>query len=306
MFSTGRKPAHRFGRRPAERELSEVVPVAHTTESFTHRGKRLVYDSYGEGDRLLVYLHGLLLDSEINRGIAEALAARGNRVVLLDLLGHGRSDKPRHASAYRMDTYATQVFALLDELGAEEAVLGGVSLGANVSLFAADHHPHRVRGLVLEMPVLERAVPSAASVFVPLLLLVHYGRPVLRITSSILRRAPLTHFSPLDSFVHAAALPPDSMAAVLHGILVGPIAPTEEQRSRMLFPALLLAHGNDLVHPFDDAAALVKQMPNASLVRAHSPLELRLRPRRLTNEIAVFLDQTWATTAGSGAQRRAG
>jgi hypothetical protein len=31
-----------------------------------------------------------------------------------------------------------------------------------------------------------------------------------------------------------------------------------------------------------------------------------LRPRRLTNEIAVFLDQTWATTAGSGAQRRAG
>jgi hypothetical protein len=39
------------------------------------------------------------------------------------------------------------------------------------------------------------------------------------------------------------------------------------------------------VHPFDDAAALVKQMPNASLVRAHSPLELRLRPRRLTNEI---------------------
>ena len=80
---------------------------------------------------------------------------RGNRVVLLDLLGHGRSDKPRHTSAYRMDTYATQVFALLDELGAKEAVLGGMSLGANVSLFAADQHPHRVRGLVLEMPVLE-------------------------------------------------------------------------------------------------------------------------------------------------------
>src|SRR5439155_1203541 len=83
------------------------------------------------GDRLLVYLHGLLLDAEVNRGIAEALARRGNRVVLLDLLGHGRSDKPEHASVYRIDLYAHQVFALLDHLGAEQAVLGGVSLGAN-------------------------------------------------------------------------------------------------------------------------------------------------------------------------------
>lgn len=278
--------------------------MPYTSGSFTHRGKRLVYDSYGEGDRLLVYLHGLLLDSEINRGVAEALAARGNRVVLLDLLGHGRSDKPRHASAYRMDTYATQVFALLDELGAEEAVLGGMSLGANVSLFAADHHPHRVKGLVLEMPVLERAVPSAAAVFVPLLLLVHYGRPLLRMTSAVLRRAPLTRFGPLDSFVHAAALPPDSMAAVLHGILVGPIAPTEEQRSRIVAPTLLLAHGNDLVHPFDDAAALAEQLPNASLVRAHSPLELRLRPKRLTDEIAYFLDDTWGVKAERPAKKR--
>ncbi|HUO49896.1 MAG TPA: alpha/beta fold hydrolase, partial [Acidimicrobiales bacterium] len=85
--------------------------------SFVHRGDRLVYDTYGEGDRLLVYLHGLLIDSELNRGIAEALAARGNRVVLLDLLGHGRSDKPRHAGPHRMDLYAEQVLCLLDELG---------------------------------------------------------------------------------------------------------------------------------------------------------------------------------------------
>ena len=125
------------------------------TESCIHRGRRLVYDVYGEGDRVLLYMHGLLLDSDINRGIAQAVAAQGHRVVLLDLLGHGRSDKPTHASEYRIDAYADQVFAVLDDLGVSEAVLGGMSLGANVSLFAACRRPERVRGLVLEMPVLE-------------------------------------------------------------------------------------------------------------------------------------------------------
>lgn len=271
--------------------------MTHESRSFVYRGERLVYDTYGDGDRLLVYLHGLLIDSEMNRGIAEALAARGNRVVLLDLLGHGRSGKPRHASAYRMDTYASQVFALLDELGADDAVVGGMSLGANVSLFAAAQQPDRVRGLVVEMPVLERAVPVAALLFVPLLLLVHYGKPVLRATSAALARVPPTRFGSLNSLVHAAALPPDSMAALLHGILVGPVSPTQEELARIAVPALVLAHRNDLLHPFNDAAALAKQLPNATLVRARSPIELRLRSGRLTATIADFLDGAWGATA---------
>lgn len=122
------------------------MTTAFRTSSFTLGSHQLVYDDYGEGQRLVVYLHAVLIDSEINRGIAQALAARGNRVVLLDLLGHGRSDKPTHASAYRIDSYADQLFGLLDELDAEQAVLGGVSLGANVSLFAASRQPRRVRG----------------------------------------------------------------------------------------------------------------------------------------------------------------
>src|ERR1039458_5398836 len=117
----------------------------------------------------------------------------------------------------------------VDELGANDAVVAGMSLGANVSLFAAAQQPDRVRGLVVEMPVLERAVPSAALLFVPLLLLVHYAQPLLRVTSAALRQVPPTRFGSVNSFVHAASLPPDSMAALLHGILVGPVSPTQEQ-----------------------------------------------------------------------------
>jgi pimeloyl-ACP methyl ester carboxylesterase len=269
------------------------MAAAFRTSSFMYNGNRLVYDDYGEGERLVVYLHGLLIDSEINRGIAQALAASGNRVVLLDLLGHGRSDKPEHASAYRIDTYADQVFALLDELGAGEAVLGGMSLGANVSLFAASRQPGRVRGLVLEMPVLDRAVPAAALFFAPLLLVVHYARTPWGWLASLMRSLPATRFEALNGLLHGAAQPPDVMSAILHGVLVGPVAPTREERARIGVPTLVLAHRNDLIHPFDDAVSLAAHLPDARLVRSRSPIELRLRPGRLTDAIATFVEEVW-------------
>jgi pimeloyl-ACP methyl ester carboxylesterase len=267
---------------------------AFRTSSFTVGGRRLVYDEYGEGNRVVVYLHGLLIDSELNRGIAQSLAARGNRVILLDLVGHGRSDKPEHASAYRIDTYADQVFALADELRIERPVLGGMSLGANVSLFAASRQPDRVRGLVLEMPVLEWAVPPSALLFASLLLLLHYGRAPARWLTSLVRSIPPTPSALVNGLLHGAGLPPEAMAAILHGVLVGPVAPTYEERAAIDVPALVLAHRNDLIHPFDDAAKLAAELPHAQLVRARSPIELRLRPDRLTDVIATFVEELWA------------
>ena len=266
------------------------------TSKFRSGGHELVYDDYGDPgtDRVLVYIHGLMLDSEINRGIARALADHGHRVVLVDLLGHGRSDKPTHASEYRIDTYTEQVVALLDELDVPTAVLGGMSLGANISLFTASRRPDRVRGLVLEMPVLEWAVPSAALLFAPMVLLVHYARPLVARLSSLVARVPATPSPAVNSFLHAASLPPESMAALLHGILVGPVAPSIEERCAIEAPALILAHRNDLIHPFDDAVNLARQLPNARLERARSPVELRLRPDRLTDVIAAFLDDVWS------------
>lgn len=282
-------------------------PVQGDVATFRHQGQRLSYEVHGDGDRLVVYLHGLLLDAGINRSIATALAGRGCRVVLLDLLGHGASDRPAHASAYRMDVYADQVVALLDHLDAPSAVLGGVSLGANVSLTAAVRAPDRVRGLVLEMPVLERAVPAAALTFVPLVLALHYAGGLFRRASGAARRLPSSGIDPLDSVLGALTHDPDELAAVLHGILLGPVAPTVEERRAIRVPALVLAHRADLIHPFSDATQLVRQLSDARLLRARSPLELRLRPRRLTAEIASFLDDVWGSRArGTAASRPTG
>jgi pimeloyl-ACP methyl ester carboxylesterase len=264
--------------------------VAHTLAVGQYR---LNYEVYGCGDRVLVWLNPILFDSRLSRGLARALAARGNRVVLLDLLGHGRSDKPVQPSAHRMDLYVQHVLALLDEIGADQAVLGGISLGTNVSLLTAAQAPQRVRGLVLEMPVLETAAPAAALTFVPLLLQVRYARHSLRLLSRVVSRLPASGIGPLDSLAGTIGSDPDEISAVLRGVLMGPIAPTVEQRKAITAPALVLGHGIDLIHSFADAKRLARQLPNARLIRTRTFAELWVRPARLTTEIAGFLDQAW-------------
>lgn len=259
-----------------------------TQRFFTWQGVRLAYEEHGEGPELIVLMHGLLLDAGINRAVARGLARRGYRVVLLDLAGHGASDKPTHASYHRMDRYAEQVVALLDELGVATAVVGGVSLGANVSLFVADRAPERVRALVVEMPVLEQAAPTVYVMFVPLLLAVHYARPLVRLASAAVDRLPPTGSDLLDSALGTIS-GPEEAAAVLHGILVGPLAPTLERRAAITAPVLVIGHGHDRLHPFHDANNLAGQVASAELLRAGSVLEMRLDPDRLVGRIAAFL-----------------
>jgi pimeloyl-ACP methyl ester carboxylesterase len=289
------------GSTPREGQLA----MSYRTSTAEYGRYTLVYDDYGVGDRVILYLHGLLLDSEMNRRLADALVARGHRVVLLDLLGHGRSDKPGHASVYRMDTFADQVVAVLDDLGASEAVLGGLSLGANVSLYTATRHPERVRALILEMPVLEWAVPFAGLVFAPMVLGVHYGRRIVEPLSALFRRIPPTPIPWVNSVIHALGLPPSSIAALLHGILVGPTGPTQEERAAIAAPTLICAHRHDLLHPYNDANSLAELLPNATLRPAASPIELRLKTNHFADLLGEFVDEVWPDTT-TGPRRSRG
>jgi pimeloyl-ACP methyl ester carboxylesterase len=147
------------------------------------------------------------------------------------------------------------------------------------------------------MPVLEWAVPAAAITFVPMLLAVHFARPVVGWTASLFRRLPRTGNGPLDSVMNTLSNDPTETAAVLHGILAGPIAPTVGQRDAMDIPALVIGHQVDRIHPFHDAEQLARRLPRGQLVQANSVLELRVHPERLTGQIATFLEEIWEAPA---------
>jgi pimeloyl-ACP methyl ester carboxylesterase len=277
---------------------------------FRFEGQRIAYTEFGGGPavlaasgvrgrsassapagaRPLILLHGLLLTQEMHRPLAEDLAARGNRVITVDLLGHGSSDRPRDMWRYSMATYGEQVVALMDHLQIEQAVVMGTSLGANAALEIASSHPERLRGLVIEMPVLDNGLLGSALAFTPLL--------VARATRAV-PRSVLPHYG--NVLLDLVRQDPGPGGALLQGLFFGRIAPPRAERRTFRTPTLVLGHPRDPVHPFSDAGMLAKEMPNARIIEANSLVELRTQPERLTGEIAGFLDEVWRP---SGARRQ--
>jgi pimeloyl-ACP methyl ester carboxylesterase len=266
--------------------------------TFSYDGYKIAYEQRGrkEGaaERPIVLIHGLLLPRKHHYGLAASLADRGNRVILIDLLGHGESDRPAHSRFYSMEIFARQVIALLDHLGIEEAVVGGTSLGANVALEAAHHAPRRIRGLFTEMPVLERAAPAAGILFLPLTIAFAEGAAILQAVANVFKRVPRGVGLYPDVLLDLLSLDPVPSAAILHGLLVGRIAPHTSEREKIESPALIIGHTRDLLHPLSDAEALHRELPNSEFVQATSFFELRFAPNRLSERIADFLDDVWS------------
>lgn len=255
---------------------------------------RLEYTEYGAGDAWVVLLHGQLMPRRMQQPLARALAAQGLHVVTLDLLGHGRSDRPADPLVYSMTAFGEQVIALLDHLGAPQAIIGGTSLGANVSLEVAVLAPERVKGLIIEMPVLDNAVEAGILAFAPILFAARFlpftVNTVRRLTRPIPRGVvPFWAGIVLDTLDQRA----DAMGAVVHGLFFGRVAPSSKQRRAITVPALVVGHPADPIHPAADAAMLAEEMPRAEFVRARSILEWRFHPERLDRAAADFALTCW-------------
>jgi pimeloyl-ACP methyl ester carboxylesterase len=267
---------------------------------FSYEGHRIEYDSYGEGDRVVILIHGLLMNRRMFERLGPALAGRGNRAICVDLLGHGRSDRPEDLRLYSMPLFSRQLAKLIDHLGIDSAVVGGTSLGANVALELATRQPDLVRGLFIEMPVLDNALPGVAATFAPVMLGLRLGRPLFELASRATSLLPRTNYL-LDIGLDWVRQRPGPSLAVLEGLLLGETAPHREERLRIDRPTLIVGHTLDPLHPFSDSGMLAEELPEATLIEAKSILEWRVAPKRLDGELADFLDGVWAQPLAAAA-----
>jgi pimeloyl-ACP methyl ester carboxylesterase len=114
---------------------------------LNRNGVALYYEVRGEGPTLLL-THGFMCTSEIWAPQIEALS-RHLKLIVWDIRGHGRSMAPDDPSQFSEEASVSDMAALLDGVGAQQAIVGGHSLGGYLSLMFDLSCPERVRALLL-------------------------------------------------------------------------------------------------------------------------------------------------------------
>ncbi len=119
-----------------------------TSGGLTVNGHHYSLEISGSGAVLLL-LHGFSGDKSTWADLRAALASE-YRVLAVDILGHGASDKPAQTCAYQMARVAGDIVSLLDELRIPDCHLLAYSMGGRLALYLAVAYPARFRSLMLE------------------------------------------------------------------------------------------------------------------------------------------------------------
>jgi len=286
--------------------------VSGGTEAFARRtvragGHTVSYLEAGPDDGpVVVLLHGLASDSETWDRVMAPLGAAGLRVLAVDLIGHGRSDKP--VRSYLLGDFADSLREILDALAVERATVAGHSLGGAIAIFFADRYPGYVERLVLVAagglgrevhPVLRAAALPIAPV-----VLGAATRPGLRRIYAHPRVHRLLRLTP-DNVVNlrraGRALGSAEGRRSFFAALRGVIEPAGQRGSFIELgtltahvPTLLVWNEHDPVIPVSHARAANAHLPGSRLVvfpgGGHEPH--RRQAQRFVTAVAEFVRET--------------
>jgi len=144
----------------AKTAAQDTDPLATAPSRFAKLdGHKIHYKSLGEGKTAIVLVHGWSCDLTFWKEQVPALAGKV-RIVLIDLPGHGKSDKPK--IDYTIDLFARGVEAVLQDAGVEKAILAGHSMGTPVVRQYYRLYPKKTQALIAVDGALKNFVKDPA------------------------------------------------------------------------------------------------------------------------------------------------
>jgi pimeloyl-ACP methyl ester carboxylesterase len=142
MLVLAMAPSRRLQVSFAREDKSAIAESRFTTLD----GARIHYVNYGKGSEALVLIHGWTMNLDNWRDQVPDFAKR-NRVIAIDLPGHGLSDKPQ--TTYSMDLFARAVDAVMRDAKVKRAVLVGHSMGTPVARQFYRKYPEKTLAIVV-------------------------------------------------------------------------------------------------------------------------------------------------------------
>jgi pimeloyl-ACP methyl ester carboxylesterase len=269
---------------------------------FERDGLQFYYRDEGVGLPFVVQ-HGL--GNDVNQAFDLFRPVPGVRLVGLDVRGHGRTRPLGDPKKVAMAAYVDDVMALLDVLGLEAAVLGGLSMGAALALNAALRYPDRVLGLVLARPAwLDRPLPENVRVYA------HVARHIRRHGASegLARFRDTPEFRSLEQAAPAAAQAvarlfedPRAEECVYRLERIPHDAPCHDRSEwqAIRVPTLVLGARCDPIHPWEFAQVLARGIPGAELAEVAPKSWSEERHREdVQSALAGFLSRHFGLAGG--------
>ena len=218
----------------------------------------------------------------------------GMRIISMDCRGHGKSTLPDDYIP-SFNTYTDDLVRLMDHLGIERAVFGGISMGSGITLNMTLRYPERVKGLILVRPAwLDQGRPANLEI-------------LLDVAKLINEPDGQAKFEQTEAFQDIQSALPSAAASVL-----GQFSSNQgTARTRILInmfedapinnladlakieqPSLVIANDDDPLHPFDFATVIDADLPNSEIHKVVSRYvddeKHRLQVREL---VTSFLDR---------------
>ncbi|TYB46342.1 alpha/beta fold hydrolase [Actinomadura chibensis] len=257
-------------------------------------GVTIAYDDEGRAAApVLVLVHGHPFDRSMWWPQVERFAAEGWRVIVPDLRGYGESTVVPGKTP--LETFARDVTGLLDRLGVERFVLGGLSMGGQIVMEIHRQVPERIRGLLLAdtSPWAETADGRRSRNALADRLLAEGIRPYAEeVLPKMVAPATIAELPAVAAHVLGMMLDtsPEGAAAALRGRAERP--DYAESLAAAAVPVLIVVGGEDEYTPVEDARRMHELIPGSALAvidgAGHMPnLE---RPAEFDAALRAFLD----------------
>ena len=275
-------------------------------EEVALHGHRVGFLRAGEGP-LIVLVHGITSSSEIWRSVIRRLA-RDYTVVAPDLLGHGRSAKPR--GDYSLGAYASGIRDLLGVLGYERGTAVGHSLGGGIAMQFAYQFPEYCERLVLISsgglgrqvhPLLRAATLPGAEVVLPIIThdaALRTGEAV----GAAIGRLGLRFGPDVAEFArgYASLADADSRRAFLHSLRAvidaggQRVSALDRLYLAELMPLLVIWGRDDPIIPVGHGRYAHALVPGSELVEVEGAGHFPMLddPDRIADELAAFVERT--------------